>query len=464
MPISPARAAAFDILLKVERADAYASDLLHSRCVQLFSIDRALSTELVMGVLRWRSWLDERIASCASQPLAKLDAEVLTALRLAAYQLEFLERVPQRAAVHESVELVKRGRKKSAAAFVNAVLRKMADHPGSAPQTLRSGKLDRPDREPPQRTRRSLDAICSARTGGELSHASAHPAWLVERWVANFGLDAARKICEHDQRVPQTSVRIAAGTLNQAELEGARLAPGRLVAAAKRVESGDVTATKAFQLGRIAIQDEASQLVALLVGHGTNILDCCAAPGGKTRLIADKNPDARILALELHPHRASALRKLVSAQNVRVIVGDARELPSNARFDCILADAPCSGTGTLARNPEIKWKLRSGDLADLRSRQLAILQSAMAHLQPGGRVVYATCSLEPEENEQVVEKALASDGSCNLLDCRAELEKLRLQGELIWPDVSSLIRGVYLRTIPGVHPCDGFFATIIGRT
>jgi 16S rRNA (cytosine967-C5)-methyltransferase len=444
MPVSPARATAFDILLRVEQADAYASELLHaSHGKKLSQADHGLATELVMGVLRWRSLLDQRIAAHSSLPLQKLDAEVLTALRLAAYQLKFLERVPQRAAVHQSVELVKRARKRSAMTFANAVLRKMA---ASAARTDHA------------------KAIRDATTVQELSGVSAHPVWLIERWSRNLGFDAARNICEHDQTPPETTIRLGPlATYDELERHGIHLSPGRLLSSARRVQSGDITSTEEFRHGQIVIQDEASQLVALLVGRGMNILDCCAAPGGKTRLIAERNPNAAIIALELHPHRARTLRKLVPAKNVKVIAADARQLPISARFDRILVDAPCSGTGTLARNPEIKWQLSPNDLADLPARQLAILQSAMQRLQPGGRLVYSTCSLEPEENSEVVESALAADGSFHALDCHAELELLRSQGELACQDIESLVSGPYLRTIPGLHPCEGFFAAAIGK-
>ena len=135
-----------------------------------------------------------------------------------------------------------------------------------------------------------------------------------------------------------------------------------------------------------------------------------------------------------------------------------------AGFDRVLADVPCSGTGTLARNPEIKWRLKPEDLADLQQRQLAILRAAMRQVAPGGRLVYSTCSLEREENEEVVEQALAGKPAFRLLDCRAELERLRAQGELAWSDLDSLVSGPFLRTIPGVHPCDGFFVAILEKS
>ncbi len=442
MAISPARQAAFDILLRIEQQDAYASELLHSsQYTKLSAADHGLATELVMGVLRWRSLLDQQITQHSSQRLEKLDAEVLTALRLAAYQLSFLDRIPERAAVHESVELVKRSRKRSAVPFANAVLRKLsqasAGQLGSTP-AMRGG------------------------TVAELSETSAHPLWLVERWSRLFGQAAVQQICEHDQSIPKTAVRITAPSV-EAELrsENVALSPGRLLASARVVQSGDVTQTRAFREGRIAIQDEASQLTALLVGNALTILDCCAAPGGKTRILANQNPNANIIAMELHPHRARLLRKLVPENNVRVLAADVRQFPISRLFERVLVDVPCSGTGTLARNPEIKWRLQPGDLLDLQACQLAILQSAMQRVAPGGRLIYSTCSLEPEENSAVVEKALAADSSLHVLDCRLELERLRAQGELAWEDLDSLTMGPYLRTIPGIHPCDGFFAAVL---
>jgi 16S rRNA (cytosine967-C5)-methyltransferase len=445
MPISPARIAAFDILLRVEREDSYASELLHSsRHANLSSADHGLATKLVMGVLRWRSLLDKHIAERSSQKLTRLDPEVLTALRIAAYQLLFLDRVPGRAAVHESVELVKRAKKRSAVPFANAVLRKFSgDATGQVVAT----------------------PIVNAETSSELAELSAHPLWLVERWTQEFGLQIATQVCAYDQRIPETAVSISdAAVADELRSHNIHLSPGYLLTSAYRVVAGDLTGTRSFRDGQVTIQDEGSQLVSLLVGRGSHILDCCAAPGGKTRMLAERNPDASIVAMDLHPHRARLLLKLVAATNVQVIVADARQLPVNESFDRVLADVPCSGTGTLARNPEIKWRLKVEDLADLQTRQLAILQSAMQRVSPGGRIVYSTCSLENEENSAVVEKAMRVDTAFRVLDCRTELERLRSHGQLRWEDIDSLTSGPYLRTIPGVHPCDGFFAAILQKS
>ena len=439
MPISPARTVAYDILLRVERQDAYAAELLHSeRLEPLGPPDRALATEIVMGVLRWRSRLDDEIAPAAARPIEKLDLEVLIALRVAAYQLRYLSRIPAHAAIHDSVELVKRARKRSAAPFANAVLRKVAAASES------SGPIE----------------LTSAAVAREF----AHPLWLVERWVSEFGLERTQAICGHDQRIPATAIRIDDAAV-EAELrdEGVELSPGVLLTTARIVTAGDITHTRAFREGRVFIQDEASQLVARLVGTGSRLLDCCAAPGGKTAALAARNPTAQIVAAEIHAHRAKLLRQRVRAANVEVIHADALTLPGAGAFDRVLADVPCSGTGTLARNPEIKWRLKPEDLGDLHRRQVAILDAALRQLAPAGRAVYSTCSLEREECEAVVEEVLRERSEYMLLDCGDGLQRLRAAGELAWPDADSLLSGQFLRTIPGVHPCDGFFAAMVER-
>jgi 16S rRNA (cytosine967-C5)-methyltransferase len=440
MSATPARAAAFEILLRVDRDHSYASELLHSdRNAKLSPADHGLATELVMGVLRWRSMLDERLASASSQKLDRLDLEVLTALRLGMYQLMFLCRIPARAAIFEAVELVKTARKRSAAPFVNAVLRKAS--------TIQ------PD---------VVDGMQDATDAKTLATNSAHPAWLVDRWTDRYGLVTARRICAHDQTVPATTIHVQDNqTADELSQAGIQLSAGLLLTSARRIRSGDVTKTRAYREGRASIQDEASQLVALLLGRGEKLLDCCAAPGSKTQLLARRNPQAKVFATDLHPHRARLLRELTDSPNIRVLTADARQLPFNPGFDRILADVPCSGTGTLARNPEIKWRLTAEDLLDLQSRQVAILKSALAHLAPGGRLVYSTCSLEREENEVVVETILAEAREFKLVDCRLHLDQLLRSGELAWKDLDSLVRGPYLTTLPGLHPCDGFFAAII---
>jgi len=439
--------------MRVEQTDAYASELLHSHKFGMLSpADHGLATELAMGVLRWRGVLDEEIAKHVRQSLSKLDLEVQTAIRLGAYQILFLDRIPTHAAINESVELVKRARKRSAAGLVNAVLRKIASH--SSQETA-------------ERMRQS-----------SLTDSS-HPEWMVERWRQFYGKEVTRKIYEYDQAAPRTAVRIqnpdtpqiaGAAARGQprapvpANIERMQLEPGKLLSHAAVVIGGDVTQSHAFRNHDLVIQDEGSQLVALLVGDGKTILDCCAAPGGKTRILAEENLGATVIAMELHPRRATLLKKLTRNSGVRIVAADARTMPFVIRFDGVLVDAPCSGTGTLARNPEIKWRLKPEDLIRLQAYQIEILSAAMKQVAAGGRVVYSTCSLEPEENQQVIEKALAGNSGFRIVNARERLTELKESGELAWKDIDTLLDGPYLRTIPGVHSCDGFFAAIIERT
>jgi len=439
MPVSPARDAALDILLRVEQG-GFASELLHSeRLDRLTAQDRGLATELVMGVLRWRSRLDEAIADLSSQKLSKLDPEVLESLRLAAYQVGFLAKIPAHAAVNDAVELVKRKKKKSAAPFVNAVLRKL----------LKKKDLLEPLLAP------------GPKTIPELSALYAHPLWLVDRWAAQFGVESTDQICNYNQHVPPTAIHLSDSSV-EPELTnaGIALAPGRLLTNTRIVTAGDITKTAAFSEGRVQIQDEASQLVALLAGRGQRLLDCCAAPGGKTAILSERNPQSQIVATELHPHRAEALRqRLRSRTNVTVTSVDVTQADLPANFDRVLADVPCSGTGTLARNPEIKWRLNTDDLSDLHRRQVAILRAALSKLRPGGRLLYSTCSLEPEENQDVIREA-ATD--CFVVPVREELAVLRDEGLLI-ADPQQISERNFLRILPGKFSTDGFFAAMLTR-
>lgn len=428
----------------METQDAYASELLHSeRLEKLSPVDRGLCTEIVLGTLRWRMRLDDAIRDLSSQKLEKLDPEVLTALRLAAYQIGFLQRVPSHAAVNDSVDLVKRSRKTSAAPFVNAILRKLVANPAVLEPVLAPGP----------------------KTVLDLSQLYSHPLWIVERWAIEYGLDRADMICSQDQKPPETALHVSSAEAERELMrEGLQLAPGLLVSSARRVVAGDVLRSQTIRNGRAWIQDEGSQLVAMLVGNAPSILDCCAAPGGKTAILAERNPTGKIRAMELHKHRAETMRmRLNSSANVEVVQQDVTVITDETVFQRVLADVPCSGTGTLARNPEIRWRLKPGDLDDLHKKQVAILKAAIRQVGRGGRVLYSSCSLEPEENAAVVEEVLRSEPALQVIPVRQELERLRESGELLWADVDSLVQGSYLRTLPGVQPCDGFFAAILQK-
>ncbi len=435
--------------MAVERGSSHSDDLLRGKAVSaLPPNDRNLTTALVLGVLRWQVRLDQQLKGLLKRPGAKLDPEVLIALRLGAFQLLYLDRIPAHAAIGESVELVKQAGHRFASGMVNAVLRSAA----------RSSLLDEPR--------------------GELAAVQSHPVWMVERWVANYGADAAHAICRHGQEQPALSVRIE-GPEVEAELTqaGIVLAPGALLTSARTVVSGDVAATAAFHAGRVRIQDEGSQLIAELAGctrrdsdqKVENIVDACAAPGGKAWILAERNPQARIVACEKSPQRLAQMRKRLAAHAGRIEcrLADATALEESGAFDLALADVPCSGTGTLGRNPEIRHRLRLEDLARHVERQRAIVRATLRAVRPGGHVVYSTCSLEPEENEQVVAAVLADDRGVRQVSLLGRVESL-LNGRILTRNSAEQLRTCItpegaLRLIPGELRTDGFYVCALER-
>lgn len=451
--VSPARSVAFHVLMAVEGERGHSDELLRDERVDALSgVDRNLATALVLGVLRWQIALDEQIRKFLKRPGARLDAEVRIALRMGAFQLGFLDRVPAHAAIDESVELVKRAGHRFAAGMVNAVLRKLAA----------SRKTAMPF---------SADSASPV----ECATAWAHPAWMVERWTGFYGLEAAREICAHGQRPPVTAVRLADAAV-EAELarEGVELAPGELLTSARRVVAGDVTGTTAFRAGRVRLQDEGSQLigeVASCVGGlgGEKILDCCAAPGGKTLIVAERNPEARIVACEASPRRLAMLRERLAhcGERVECRLADSAALDADGEFDAALVDAPCSGTGTLGRNPEIRHRLTPKELPRQAERQQAILRAALRAVRPGGIVVYSTCSMEPEENEQVISAALAENAHARQLPLAPRVSALLGNGVLTAAGADLLRSCVTpegaLRLLPGAIETDGFFVALIER-
>ena len=348
--VSSARAISFRILVKVH-AGGYASDLLRQETAALDSRDAALAETLVFGCLRYQSQLDFLIAHFSGRPQPKLDIEVRVALRMGIFQLRYLDRIPAHAAVAESVELVKNAHKRSAAPFVNAVLRKVNRAP-----------VHWPDRA----------------TGLSI------PAWMLERWERHFGRDLATGIAQTALAEPEAFINPVTG---------------------RQQDVG------------------AQSIVPLLeIEPGMTVLDLCAAPGNKTAQVIAAG--GRVIAGDRYLRRLAE----VPEQAARVVLDATEPLPFSGLFDRVLIDAPCSGTGTLARNPEIKWRLEPSDLPVFQARQRKMIERALPHLLPGGRLVYATCALEQEENEGVVKG---------------------------FPVVETHSR------IPGRDPGDGFFAAVI---
>jgi 16S rRNA (cytosine967-C5)-methyltransferase len=459
MSISVARTIAFDVLLRVAKRDAYADDVLRAELDETVKTeDAGLATELALGVLRWQRLLDFVIDRYLKKPANTADVEVRIALRLGVYQLLFLDRVPAHAAVHESVELVKRARKRSAATLVNAILRKSAKEPlqGSSPADAVALLL--PTALP-----------LADRLGIQYSH----PTWIVERWLRIHGEERTGSLLQANNLAPVLSgylldrQRGEDATLSFLRA-GCRIQPGRLLRDAWVMEAGNPGASEAVRYGWVAIQDEASQAVAHLVAAdpGNRVLDLCAAPGGKTLLLSRAaGAQGHVVAADLHENRVRAMRErfeLAGVRNVETIVLDgAQPLSFERPFDRILVDVPCSGTGTLARHPEIRWKLRAEDLGDLHDRQASLLRNALPLLAPQGQLVYSTCSLEPEENELVVREVLGALGDTfQVSDPRIAIESLLQESVRI---DSVIYTDGFFRTFPPEHGTDGFFAAVIER-
>jgi len=460
MPVSPARKTAYEVLRRVDTGRGFAVNLLQRQEVSaLKEADRRLATELVMGVLRWRGELDFQIKQLSGRSVTSFDPEVLTVLRMGVYQIRFLEKIPKPAVVNDAVELTKAARKRSAAGLVNAVLRKC--RPPAVPRgPVRCEELGL----------EGVDAI-----------ERAVPHWLFERWAAkewpHFGIagapasaQTALRLAWVSTQVPPTTLRMTGLNVDRqalvAELaqEGISVLPGEFSRFTLRVKSGNVLSSGAWREGRVVIQDEASQLVAELVRPraGQRVLDLCAAPGMKAALLAQLLERGTLMVCDLSAARLRALGRLLPSQVPsgvqlrRVRLDATQELPFGISFDRILLDAPCSGTGTLARNPEIKWRLEARDLTRHAGIQTKMLRNALRRLAPSGRLVYATCSLEPEENEQVVEAVLSA-----MPDFR-KLTRAELCDE--FPAWASLFDAHgYFRTRPDLDRMDGFFAAVVVR-
>ena len=447
--VSPARAVSYQLLLQITETGAHSDEMLRLRAVDALSAqDRNLTTTLVLGTLRWQSALDARIQPLLRRPDTKLSPEVEASLRLGAFQLLYLDRIPAHAAISESVELVKQSPERFAAGMVNAVLRKIAAQGrAEAPGTFATVK--------------------------QVAEAYAHPEWMVERWSRFYGMEAALTVCAFDQQPATVSVRLLDdGVEQELASEGIELAPGEFLHRARRVLRGDVTHTRAFAAGRLRVQDEGSQLIAELTAAALpgaqSILDACAAPGGKTAILAEQNSAAEITALDISRRRLesmrSFLRRFDPARRIRFEVADATQIRARGKYDLILCDVPCSGTGTITRNPEIRFRVDEAGLARQHAKQTAILTAALAALAPGGRLVYSTCSLEREENEAVVEECLRANSACGMVPVDQPMQALAGDGVLTAEGATRALHAVAngcLRTLPGVQPCDGFFATVI---
>ena len=447
-----ARTAAWRVVQAVTGGDDLPRALAAFRDPLADDRDRAMVTELAGGVFRWLAALDHVVLRAADRPMARIDPDVLTVLRLGAYQLLHLDRVPPSAAVNESVRLVRQVGKSSAAGFVNAVLRRVAaarQAPGLPPLPAEAA-----DREA---------ALAY------LSVTASHPRWLVERWLDRHGLPTVADWTRFNNTAPPLTLRANRLRVTRDELarqladQRVRTEPTRFARDGLIVLGGNPYRTPLASRGLFLAQDEASQLVAELVGArpGERVLDACAAPGGKTSALAGAMGRRGVLvAGDLRPARLRLLRRTLAglgAATAGIVRLDLRRgVPFGPVFDRVLVDAPCSGLGVLRRDPEIRWRRGPADLPRFAAEQLSMVSRAAGAVRPGGHLVYATCSSEPDENENVV---------AAFLNARPDFEPAHPDRTgPVPPGLGAVLddRG-RLSTMPSRHRLDAFFAVVLRR-
>ena len=453
--IAPARLAAYDVLRAVSagRSDLPAA-LARVRARLTDERDRGLAGEIATGTLRWQGAFDAVIAAFAKRPIAKLDAEVLDILRMTAFQLLHLDRIPASAAVNDAVALAGKVGKKSASGLVNAVLRRISRERNNLPLPPRPSALE------------VAGTFPRAEALAYLSTTLSHPDWLVGKWLDRHGFDAAEAWALFDNgpaalTLRANTLRVSRDTV--AELlaaQGVETEPTRFASHGLAVLSGNPLLTPLAGEGLFAVQDESSQLVAELTAavSGERILDACASPGGKTTAMAAAMGNrGLIVATDMRGRRVDLLRRTVetaSAACVRVVQANVTGvLPFTTTFDCVLLDAPCSGLGTLRRDPDIRWRRSVEDLERLAATQAEMLGRAAEVVVAGGRLVYATCSSEPDENEDVVSRFLAGH------------RDFTLAPERIPARLARFITGDgHFRTFPFRDQLEPFFAAMLVKT
>ncbi|UOF89201.1 16S rRNA (cytosine(967)-C(5))-methyltransferase RsmB [Fodinisporobacter ferrooxydans] len=434
-----AREVALQTLLRVEQEQAYSNLALQSELSgnrQLKQVDRAFVTEIVYGTMQRLHTIDTMLAKFLKQPLLKLDGEVRNLLRLSVYQLVFLDRVPAFAAINEAVEIAKL-RNRRASGFVNGVLRNV-HRAGSAVWDMQF-----PTREE------------------QLAFASSHPLWLVRAWVKQYGFEQTEQICKANLERPKLCLRVNRLRLDQGEClqrlreKGVDATASDIVPEAILLKQGlDISTLPEFQEGLVTVQDESSMLVAYCLQPEAHmrVLDACAAPGGKTTHIAEcMNDQGTVVACDIHPHKIELIehgKARLQLSSVRTVVSDMRDLPTDTQYDRILLDAPCSGLGVLRRKPDIKWAKQARDIDELTLLQRDLLEHAAKLLNPGGVLVYSTCTLDKKENQHQILQFLENHPEYRL--------------ETVQPFLPESVRSYvaaegWLEVLPHYFGGDGFF-------
>jgi 16S rRNA (cytosine967-C5)-methyltransferase len=450
MAASKARMAALEALLALEAGrTTLPAVLARKRRALADARDRGLLGEIVTGTLRWQLRLDALLGQCSRQALDALEPAVRAILRQASYQLEELDRVPAHAVVHDAVELTRAAGHSRAASFVNAVLRAFVRRRSSLTLPPRPGA-----------------ATDRASTLAYLSVTLSHPRWLVERWLDRHGFDRTERWCIFNNQSPDVTVRAAPGrsfaqVVSNLADAGIPVTDAPFVQDAARLPSGALGQVPEALLADLVVQDEASQIVARVVGakSGERVLDVCAAPGAKSMVLVQDLGGRGLTAADHRPARVRLLARTLAAAGVSVpvVALDAtRPLPFGRVFDRVLVDAPCSGLGVLCRDPDLKWSRRPEDLSRFAETQVAMLEQAASVVRATGALVYATCSSEPDENEDVVRRFLAAHPE---FDRRPALPGPTVRGgDQLVDDLG------HLRTLPFRDGLDAFFAAVLVRT
>jgi 16S rRNA (cytosine967-C5)-methyltransferase len=445
------RAICLEILNQVEEGDRPLDHLLtdsFKRYRYLTPLDRAFLTELTYGIIRWRGRLDWFIRHFSKIPFERIELEILRILRLGLYQILFLTKTPVSAAVNESVELAKQIHRRGGGGFVNALLRSILRQKEGIPY---------PDM--------NEDPVLY------LSVVQSHPFWLVRRWVEEMGVEQALKVCTINNKMAPLTLRANTLKINREDLIQKLKEKGLNAFSTSCSEEGMVirdpppTSELPFlKEGLFIIQDEASQLVTFILDPkpGERILDACAAPGGKATHMAQRMKNqGEIYALDLNKEKLNLVEegcRRLGIKIVKTIKGDASHplpIPEGLKFDRILADVPCSGFGTLRRNPDLKWRRNEEDIRRLNQLQFSILRNLSGYVKEGGILVYSTCTVFHEENEDVVEK---------FLDEYAEFRLDRI-AEVLPEKCHSFIKNGYFKTFPQKDEMDGFFvARLVKKT
>jgi len=438
-PTSAPRRLALEVFLAWD-ASRESADVLfagHPLLARLSERDRDLAAELVRGTFRWRGRLDWLLSHRVRRPLAELEPALLWILRLGLFQAEQLDRIPPHAIVDTSVELAKRFSSRGGAALVNAVLRRST---GGEP--------------PPPEPDAAEDPL------GHLVARASHPRWLLERWLARYGFRRTLELTAANNRKPSLTLRVASDRVGAEDLlgdlarQGVAVEPGEYLPDTVRLPGGwHPLCRDLLESGLVVVQDEAAGMVSYVArpAGGLRVLDVCAAPGGKTLHFAALCGDARIVAADLSWRRLAALGPALArtgTPGVHRVAADGRRPATRGGFGRVLVDAPCSNSGVLGRRPDARWRRTGDDVARLAALQGELLDAARAQVGPGGLLLYSTCSLEPEENEDVVARYLERHPSDALLPADDVLP-------------AEVVRNGFLSTNPAEHRIDGAFAAAI---